>query len=201
MLLCSGCMPVVQHGPWVRRGASGAIGGTAGVAAEYGDGSGVQPFFSFEGGMRAGITPNDSSHRGAAIGLQLPVIALFADAFETGDDQLFGFIRFLNADAYITGPTYGATRTSAGVTASSYHLMPYIQAGELDDWYGTLGVILLRESDAVIIAPSFTQVRRNNPTTVSHVTYTAGLGVGGDDVAVILGLSLIFEFHRKNARP
>jgi hypothetical protein len=198
-LTCSGCMPVVQHGPWVRHGTSGAVGGTAGVAAEYGEFGSVAPFFSFEGGAHIGITPNDSSYKGVGIGVQLPVISLIAagDSPE-GANELF---RYLNFDAYVTGPTTGETRTAIGATGSSFHLMPYVQAGRLDEWYGTLGVILLRDSEGLIIAPSFTQLRRNSSWNVTHVTYTAGVGVGGDDVAVLLGLSFIFEFHGKNAGP
>ena len=200
-LLCSGCMPVVQHGPWVRPGSSGAVGSTAGVAAEYGEFGSVSPFFSFEGGMRVGITPRDTSYQGVALGVQLPVIALFADAFESGDDRLFGFLQYLNLDGYVTGPRSGDLRTAVGLTASAYHFMPYVQAGKLDEWYGTLGVIKLKETGAILIAPSYTNLRRVTPRTVSHVTYTAGIGMGGDDVAFLLGLSFIFEFHRKNASP
>ena len=200
-LLCSGCMPVVQHGPWVRRGGSGSIGGTAAVAADFGEDGSAAPFFSFEGGMRAGWTPTDSSNNGASLGLQLPVVALFADAFEDGTDQAFGFLQFLNLDGYVTGPRLGKHLTAAGLTLSRYHAMPYIQFGKLDDWYGTASLLLMREDNTIIFAPSFTDVRRTGERSVTHLTFTAGMGMGGDEVAFIAGLSLIFEFHRKNASP
>jgi hypothetical protein len=199
-LLCSSCMPVVQHGPWVRPGMSGAIGASAAVTGSFDGTAGLQPFFSFDGGMRAGITPKDSTYDGLSVGVQLPLIALLADAYDESDD-LFGFAGFLNVDAYVTGPRINERRTAGGLAISRYHTMPYIQFGELDDWYGTLSVMLLRESDVVIVAPSFTDVRRTGDRSVSHLTLTAGVGRGDGETVFLAGLSLIFEFHGKNARP
>ena len=175
VLLCSGCMPAVQHGPWVRPGLSGAIGGSAGVAGDVDAAGELQPFFSFDGGMHLGITPEDSTYRGASVGLHLPLISLFANAFNE-TDAAFGFARFINIDAYVTGPQAKELRTAGGLTVSRFHTMPYLQIGKLDDWYGTLAAMFIRDSGVVIVAPSFTDVRRSGNQTVSHLTFTAGIG-------------------------
>ena len=79
--------------------------------------------------------------------------------------------------------------------------MPYLQLGMLDDWYGTLAAMFIRDSGVVIVAPSFTDVRRSGNQTVSHLTFTAGIGSGDGELVLLGGLSIIFEFHRKNASP
>jgi hypothetical protein len=200
-LLCAGCMPIAQHGPWVRPGLSGSVGGSAAVAGDVGsDESSLSPFFSFDGGMRLGMPFNDTTHHGVSVGLHLPLLGVLAGAFDEQSDD-FGVSQLLNVDAYVAAPAGGATSLGVGMTASRYHTMPYIQVGRLDQWYGTLGIMNLNETYTFIIAPSFTQVRRNTEQRVSHITLTAGLGSGESEIAILAGISLIFEFHGKNARP
>ncbi|HET9439659.1 MAG TPA: hypothetical protein VFO52_05790 [Longimicrobiales bacterium] len=198
-LLCTGCLPVVQHGPWVRHGYSGALGGSGALVANFEDGPDFGAFINFEGGLRAGFTAHDSSYKGASLGVQLPLVA-FLDIDDTDDD--LGFLRFINIDGYFTGPEVGnGLITAAGATVSNYHFMPYVQLGHYDDWYATLAVSLPRESDLFIVAPSYTSVRRAGTHTVSQATITVGAGQGeGESLFFIAGVSIIFEFHRKNAR-
>jgi hypothetical protein len=200
-LLCSGCVPVVQHGPWVRRGISAVGGGTAGAAAEWNESGQVAPIISFEGGVRAGITPNDSSASGASLGLQLPLLSLLLDVGAPDNDEL-DFLQFVNLDGYIALPGPRQLHLGAGMTASNFHYTPYIQAGRLDKWYATLALMLIHESDIVIVAPSYTVVRRQDTWLVQHITLTAGFGVNDDAERVLMGgLTIMMELHSKNARP
>jgi hypothetical protein len=200
VLLCSGCVPVVQHGPWVRRGISAAGGGTAGAAAEWNESGQIAPLISFEAGVRAGITPNDSSSAGASLGLQLPLLSLLMELEAPNNDEL-DFLRFVNLDGYIALPGPRQLHLGAGMTASNLHSMPYIQAGRLDQWYATLAIMFVRESDIVIVAPSYTVVRRQESWWAQHITFTAGYGVSGDERVFMGGLSIMMELHGNNARP
>ena len=191
-------MPVVQHGPWVRRGYSGNIGGGAGgVTSDEGDGLRISPFISFEGGLRAGYTPSDSSVHGAAIAFQLPLYSLLT----TGDpdDGAFGFLRFANIDGYITGPQVQNLNTAVGFTVSEFHFMPYVQFGQVDDWYFSAALMKFREEAGWILAPSYTSMKKNSRTISTHATYTLGMGNVADETLIMAGVSLIFEFYR--ARP
>jgi hypothetical protein len=200
VLLCGGCMPIAQHGPWVRPKLSGSVGGTAAVAGDLDNDSRMQPFFSFDAGARVGFPLNDTTQHGFSIGLGLPLVAVLADAFRDYDDD-WAIVQMLNVDAYGAFAAGPETNLAVGATVSRFHWMPYIQVGKLDDWYGTLGVLKINDTDTYLMAPSFTQVRRNSPGQVTHITFTAGLGTGEDDIALLAGFSLIFEFHRNNARP
>ena len=194
-LLTAACMPVVQHGPWVQRGYSGNLGASGGAMTEIEGSAAIAPFFSFDGGMRVGITPNDSSHSGAAIGVQLPLMALLA--MGDGDDEgPFGFLQFINLDGYVTGPRISGLHTAAGVTASNYHYMPYLQAGRYDKGYGSLALMIARDPEFVMFAPSYTTVERQGAGSTRHVTITAGVGNNGDETLFMAGFTLIFEFHR-----
>ena len=193
--LCTGCMPVVQHGPWVHRGYSGSLGASGGASTELDGPATIQPFFSFEGGMRVGITPADSSHEGASIGVQLPLLSVLA-ALDASEDAPFAFLQFLQLEGYVTAPRVGGLHTAAGLTASNFHYMPYVQAGRYDDWYSTVALMVARDPDFMMIAPSYTTVARSSPGTLRHVTLTAGVGTTGDETLFMAGFTLIFEFHR-----
>lgn len=188
---------MVQHGPWVRSGSSGSVGASVGIGANLADQPELGPFVNFEGGLRAGLTLDDSTHQGLSVGMQLPLVSLLLSE-ET--DATFGFLEFVNVDGYVTGPRLGELDTSFGITASNYHFMPYVQAGRYDEWYATLAVSVPNDDVGVIIGPSYTSVNRKAPTWVAQATYTAAIRTGARETIFMAGISLIFEFHRKNAR-
>ena len=196
----AGCFPVVQHGPWVQPGMSGAVGATGALVGAVGDDTDREfaGYLNFDGGLRIGIPIiNESTLQGVSFGAQLPLVGLLWIEGDDDDDLL----TFLNFDGYVSGPNIGHRNSAAGVMLSRYHVTPYVQFGEYDKWYGTLAVTTARENnDLFMIAPSFTQLRRMGRNTVSHVTYTVGYGSTGDERSVVAGVSIMFEFHRKNAR-
>ena len=196
-LVLSGCVPVVQHGPWVRPGSSGSVGGSAGIAGDFGGEAEFAPFISFEGGIRAGLPYNDSTRQGVGLGVQLPLFALLVD---DANSDTFDFLEYINLDGYFSGPMWGGRHTALGVIASRFHYMPYVQVGEYDDWFATVAVSVPTEANGVMIAPSYTKLRRNTETWVTQATYTAALRTGHGETIFMAGISLIFEFHRKNAR-
>lgn len=197
VMAVTGCVPVVQHGPWVRAGASGSIGGSAGVAGDFGDDTEFAPFISFEGGMRVGLPYKDSTHQGIGLGAQLPLFALLVD---DANSDTFDFLEYINLDGYFSGPMWRERHTALGVVASRFHYMPYVQVGQYDDWFATLAVSVPNEASGILIAPSYTKLRRNTDTWVTQATYTAALRTGQGEAIFMAGISLIFEFHRKNAR-
>ena len=199
-VLCSGCVPVVQHGPWVRPGVSGSISGGAGVSADFADGA-AGPFFTFDGSMRAAVQTNDSLHTGVSLGLQMPLLGLLVIGEESDPDEPFEFVRLLQLDGYVTGPVVNGINTAAGLTISEFHVMPYVQAGRYDRDYISLAAMFVRESDVVIAAPSYTWLRRIGDQTLSAITLTAGMGRGEGETVFLGGLTIGFEFHGKNARP
>jgi hypothetical protein len=177
------------------------VGASFGIGASFADGAELGPFVNFEGGLRAGLTVNDSTHQGVSVGVQLPLVSvLLSDESNAGT---FGFLEFVNIDGYVTGPQLGELETSFGVTASNYHFMPYLQVGHYEDWFATLAVSVPSDEAGVIIGligPSYTSLRRKAPTWVTQSTYTAALRMGEGETIFMAGISLIFEFHRKNAR-
>ena len=174
------------------------MGASFGVGASFAEGAELGPFVNFEGGFRAGLTLNDSTHRGFSVGVQLPLVSLLLSDGNHGGT--FGFLEYVNLDGYFTGPRAGELDTSFGVTASRYHFMPYVQLGRYDEWYGTLAVSVPNDDVGVIIGPSYTSVNRKTATWVTQATYTAALRIGDGETIFMTGVSLIFEFHRKNAR-
>jgi hypothetical protein len=197
-LLWSGCVPVVQHGPWVRRGMSGTLSGGAGIGAST-DGAG--PFFTFDGSMRAAVQTNDSLHTGVSLGLQMPLIALLAVGDASEANEPFGFLRLLHFDGYVTGPVFNGVNTAAGLTVSEYHVMPYVQAGRYDRDYVSFAAMFVRESGVIIAAPSYTMLRRNGDQSLTMITLTTGVGRGDSETVFLGGITLGLEFHGKNARP
>jgi hypothetical protein len=197
--LCSGCVPVVQHGPWVRPGLSGSLSGGAGAGVNVDGGAG--PFFTFDGSMRASVQTNDSLHTGVSLGVQLPLMALLAFGEEDSSDEPFAFLHLLHLDGYVTGPVVNGIHTAAGLTVSEFHVMPYVQAGRYDRDYVSFAAMFMRESDVVIAAPSYTWLRRIGDQTLSAITLTAGMGRGEGETVFLGGLTIGFEFHGKNARP
>jgi hypothetical protein len=196
--MCSGCVPVVQHGPWVRRGMSGTLSGGAGISANT---DGASPFFTFDGSMRAAVQTNDSLHTGLSLGVQLPLMAVLAIGEESNVDDPFGFLRLLHFDGYVTGPVINGVNTAAGLTVSEFHIMPYVQAGRYDRDYVSFAAMFVRESDVFIAAPSYTMLRRNGERSSTMITLTAGVGRGDSETVFLGGITLGLEFHGKNARP
>lgn len=195
----AGCFPVVQHGPWVRPGMSGAAGGTGALIAPVGnDAEGFAGYLNFDGGLRIGVPFNRQTQQGISFGAQLPLTGLLWIEGDDDDDLL----TFINFDGYVSGPMIGGRNTSAGAMVSRYHVTPYVQLGRYDKWYGTLAVTTGRNNtDFFMVAPSYTQLRRLGDRTLAHITYTLGFGGTDSDKSVVGGISIMFEFHGKHARP
>ncbi len=197
--LTSGCAPIVQHGPWVRRGISGTAGGTAGVASDLIGGTAASPYISLDAGVRAGIAEHDSSRIAGALGLQLPMLSI---ALLTDIEDPVQITEFVSLDGYVAIPLLSGLHTAAGFTRSSLHSMPYIQIGAYERWFGTLAVMSMHRNDLMLIAPSFTSVERLNRGTVLHLTATVGAGRDHEDETILMfGFGVQFEFHRKHASP
>ena len=197
LLLClfsSACMPVVQHGPWVRRGLSGSVGGSF-IAVRETDASGApSPLISFDGGMRLGLTPNDSSTEGASFGVNLPMLSLLA--LTNAVDENFTPWQLLNFEGYVALPATKNLNASFGLTGSSLHTMPYVQLGKADRWYTTQSVLFISESESWAWVPSFSWVSPRNGYTRTHITLSGGLGSDDNDMYWMAGFSIIFEIAR-----
>lgn len=63
-------------------------------------------------------------------------------------------------------------------------------------WYGTLALMVTHDPELVMFAPSYTTVERQSAGSTRHVTLTAGVGSNGDEILLLAGFTLIFEFHR-----
>jgi len=190
-LLSSSCVPVVQHGPWVRQGSSGSLGSSFVVVKEAGEGGAPGPLISFDGSMRWGHTTNDTTHEGFSLGVQVPLVALLAAGdFETG------FWQLIHLDGYVVIPATKTLNASFGISGSSFHTMPYLQLGKYDKWYTTQAVMFESESGGKLWAPSFTWVGHERGGNRTHITVTGGLGTDNSDVYWLAGFSIIFEFAR-----
>jgi hypothetical protein len=204
----SSCMPFVQHGPWVREGASGGflVSGlhTRGPRGDY-----PGTAFGIDGGIRAGYVPADSSSPAFAAGVQLSLWALLLVG--TLDDASDAW-RLAAGDVYMTGPRSTKLATSVGATASFYHVMPYIQLGsrnpQQNAWYTTQALLFLRDpldnsslGDGFIWLPSLTYVDRDDRPRAAHITVGGGVGIDTrGDPFYIFTIAGGMEFFRKNAR-
>ena len=195
-LLSTACVPVVQHGPWVRKGYSGSVGGSFVAAHEIGESNRVTPIIDLQGGVRWGFPSGDSTSEGVSIGLQVPLIALLALRDAAAPDDDFTFFRLLNFDGYIALPAIKGLSPAVGLTRSHFHTLPYVQLGRYDKWYTTQAVLMLEDSESWMWAPSFSWVRPNPGGSRTHLTLSGALAGSGDDRILMGGFSIIFEFAR-----
>jgi hypothetical protein len=199
LALCTGCMPMVQHGPWIYSGPSGAVGAAGGAVAEVSTNAwDAGPLFDFGAGLRVGIPFNDSTHQGVSLGARLPLIGFLALDGSNAD----GIFQVINFDGYVTGPRLGELHTAAGVTLSGYHYMPYVQLGRFEKRYGTVALMRVRDLDLTVLSYGVTWVRHAGEQTLSHVTLLggyAGRWQNSEDMAFV-AIGINFEFIRKNAR-
>ncbi len=196
-VLASGCVPVVQHGPWVRDGYSGSVGGSAVAVTDFEfDGNRIAPLISFDGGMRWGFANSDSTSDGFAVGLQVPLIAFLVSGQNTGGSFFSDFLQFINVDGYIATRLTNEVDASFGITASSYHTMPYLQFGKYDKWYTTQAFMLATESTDWMWSPSFTWVQRGRGNTRTHFSINGAVATADDDVIWMAGFSIMFEMAR-----
>lgn len=197
-LFGSGCVPVVQHGPWVRDGYSGSVGGSAVVVTdfEFDQGNRIAPLISFDGGMRWGFANSDSTSDGVALGVQVPLLAFFVVGENDGDSFFSNLLQFINFDGYIATRLTDEVDASFGITASSYHTMPYVQFGKYDKWYTTQAVVLATESTDWMWSPSFTWVQRGSGNTRTHFSLNGAIASGDNDVIWMAGFSIMFEMAR-----
>lgn len=108
LLALSACAPVVTHGPRVAPGLSAGL--TSGVAPATVCDS-CAGMFSPPGAVaRWGFVPSDPRRPSVQVGLGLK----FGDA---------------EADVYVQAPSDGAAAYGAGVMATGYFVMPYVQWG------------------------------------------------------------------------
>jgi hypothetical protein len=197
-VLASGCVPVVQHGPWVRDGYSGSVGGSAVAVTdfEFDEGNRIAPLISFDGGMRWGFANSDSTSDGFALGVQVPLLAFFVVNENDGDSFFSNFLQFINFDGYIATRLSDELDGSFGITASSYHTMPYAQLGKYDKWYTTQAVVLTAESMDWMWSPSFTWVQRGRGNMRTHFSLNGAIASGEDELIWMAGFSIMFEMVR-----
>ena len=192
--LTTGCAPLVQHGPWVRPGISGSAGASGFLVVGSTDPVEVQGAFNIEGGVRFGMPVNDSSTSGFSFGLQVPLIAIVAAA--EGEDDEFNPSRLLHLDGYVATSVRNDLNLGFGLTGSHYHRMPYMQLGGHDRWYTTHAIMVLRENEGWLYAPSFTAISTNGGSSLTHLTLTGGFRPDDPARGWLAGLSIIFEFTR-----
>lgn len=199
--LCTACMPLVHHGPWIRD----RVSADASISAIRADDTGGEAGFGFalDGGIRYGHIIDDSTKSGVSAGVQMPLTAIlaFGEMESPGD-----LLSVLSGDVYFAGSRARPYAKSAGIQFSRFHFMPYVQIGspapESGSWYTTQSILFGRDdSDLVMWVPSITMIEGGEHGGASHLTFSAGWGREREETRWFLALTVEFElFHAESKK-
>lgn len=194
-------MPMVQHGPWVRGGTSG---GLMVGAARTSDARGQDipaTLLGFDGGIRTGWVPEDSGKAAFAAGVQTSLWAVLLAAGAESPSQI---AQLVMVDAYTSLPLLSGLATSAGVSASYNHALPYVQFGSKlpgkTAWYSTQALLLIPDEDLWLWLPSIAHVDRDRRPRATHFTIGAGAGRRRGEAFYMFTIGVYMEFFKADAR-
>jgi hypothetical protein len=158
----------------------------------------------FDGSVRAGLVPADSSLPALAAGVQTSLWTLLLVA---GLDNPLDAFRVATADLYITGPRNNKLTTAIGGTVGLYHFMPYVQLGSKSPvaggWYTTQAFLVLDDDDldgGFMWLPSITFVSPSSRPRATHFSMGGGIGRKEGRTWYLFTLAAGMEFFRAGAR-
>lgn len=200
VLATAACMPMVQHGPWVREGTSGGLLVAGARTNDIASEDIPSTLIGFDGGIRHGYVPSDSSRPAFAVGAQTSLWALLL----LGSTESAGAaLSFMSVDAYMSAPLLSRLGTAVGLTASMEHMLPYIQIGTkspVNGWYSTQAFLLIPDEDLFMWLPSFTKSEQDRRARATHFTIGGGIGSKNSRTYYLFMIGAYMEFFRKDAR-
>ena len=158
----------------------------------------------FDGSLRAGLVPADTSLPAFSAGVQTSLWTLLL--VSQLDSPLDG-LRVATADLYLTGPRSDKLTSAFGGRVGHYHFMPYVQLGSRSPvargWYTTQAFLVLSDDElegGFMWLPSLTFVTQGSRPRATHFSIGGGIGKKEGQTWYTFTLAAGGEFFRAGAR-